>query len=368
MPVDVDRRQSGNGARRDRSNLLSTKQETKSSARKSHNGKLAEPADKLVEYYREMMRIRVFEEQTVRAYRQGLAGGYLHVYEGMEATAVGWLTSIAPGDPVITAYRDHGHALTLGCDPVAVLAEIMGRSRGLSGGKGGSMHLYSKEHNFYGGWGIVGGHIPLGVGLSFATKYKGGNEVTHCFFGDGAANAGVVYEVLNMASLWDLPVILIIENNEFAMGTRLEYHAADPELHRRAEGFNVEHERIDGMDVLALRKDAKRIIDRVRKTQRPYLVEIMNYRFAGHGAADNDQNLYRSPEEVERARKRDPLHLLGSYLTDHGVLSDKELDKLHEDIEAEMNDVFEKASQSPKPEPEAVYENVYSDMSPEKGH
>ncbi|MBA3725614.1 MAG: pyruvate dehydrogenase (acetyl-transferring) E1 component subunit alpha, partial [Armatimonadetes bacterium] len=283
-------------------------------------------------------------------------------------TAVGWLSCINKGDPVITAYRDHGHALYLGCDPIATMAEIMGRSGGMSRGKGGSMHLYSKKHNFFGGWGIVGGHVPLGVGLAFGTKYKGGDEVTHCFLGDGAANAGVVYEVMNMASLWDLPVILIIENNEFAMGTRLEYHAADPEMHKRAEGFNMEHERIDGMDILALRKDGKRIIDRVRKTQRPYLVEIMNYRFAGHGAADNDQGLYRSPEEVERAKQRDPLHLLGSYLVEHGVLSQKELDNMREQAEAEMEAVYEKASQSPKPDPEEVYNDVYSDMIPEPGH
>jgi pyruvate dehydrogenase E1 component alpha subunit len=248
------------------------------------------------------------------------------------------------------------------------MAEIMGRSDGYSKGKGGSMHLYSAEHNFYGGWGIVGGHTALGAGLAFGTKYKGGDEVTHCFLGDGAANAGVMYEVMNMASLWDLPIVFIIENNEFAMGTRLEYHAADPELHKRAEGFNMEHERIDGMDVLQVRKDAQRIIARVRKTQRPYVVEIMNYRFAGHGAADNDQGLYRTPEEVERARKRDPLHLLGDYIVKQGGISQGELDKIRENAEIEMEGVYEAASQSPKPDAAEVYTDVYSDMSPEEGH
>lgn len=347
---------------------MSPRPAAKTTRKPASNGKLIEPAKNLLHYHREMLRIRVFEDQTLRAYRAGLAGGYLHVYTGMEATGVGWLSCIQKGDPVITAYRDHGHAMYLGCDTVEIMAEIMGRSDGMSRGKGGSMHLYSKEHAFFGGWGIVGGHVPLGVGLAFGTKYKGGDEVTHCFYGDGAANAGVVYEVMNMAALWDLPVIFIIENNEFAMGTRLEFHAADPELHKRAEGFGMEHERIDGMDVLALRKDAKRIIDTVRKTQKPYVVEIMNYRFAGHGAADNDQSLYRTEKELERAKKRDPIALIEGYMLEHGVVTEKDLEKVKLEIEAEMEEVYEKAAASPKPDPEEVYSDVYSDMIPEKGH
>lgn len=342
---------------------------TQHQARQPANGaQLSESADDIIHYYTEMVRIRAFEDQCVRAYRAGLAGGYLHVYIGMEATGVGWLSCIKEGDPVITAYRDHGHALYLGCDAVACMAEVMGRSGGLSRGKGGSMHLYSKDHNFFGGWGIVGGHTALGAGLAFGTKYKGGDEVTHCFLGDGAANAGVMYEVMNMASLWDLPVIFIIENNEFAMGTRLEYHAADPELHKRAEGFNMEHERIDGMDILEVRKNARRIIERVRKTQRPYLVEIMNYRFAGHGAADNDQSLYRTEDEVDMAKKRDPIALLETHIEENGILDKKGLEKIRSDAEDEMERVYEEASNSPKPEPHEVYSDVYSDMSPEEGH
>jgi len=348
--------------------VLSSRPAAKTSRKSATNGKLIEPAESLLHYHREMLRVRVFEDQSTRAYRQGLAGGYLHVYTGMEATAIGWLSCIEQGDPVITAYRDHGHALYLGCDPFQVMAEIMGRADGMSRGKGGSMHLYSKEHSFYGGWGIVGGHIPLGTGLAFGTKYKGGKEVTHCFYGDGAANAGVVYESMNMAALWDLPIVFIIENNEFAMGTRLEYHAADPEMHKRAEGFGMEHERIDGMDVLAVRKDAKRIIDKVRKTHRPYLVEIMNYRYAGHGAADNDQSLYRTEKELEMARKRDPIEHIEQYMIEHGVVTEKELEKIRLEIEVEMEDVFDRASKSPKPDPEEVYSDVYTDMLPEKGH
>ncbi|MCW5947775.1 MAG: pyruvate dehydrogenase (acetyl-transferring) E1 component subunit alpha [Fimbriimonadales bacterium] len=322
----------------------------------------------LEHFYREMLRIRVFERFSEQAYRAGLAGGYLHVYSGMEATAIGWLSCIEKHDPVITAYRDHGHALYLGCDATACMAEIMGRSGGLSRGKGGSMHLYSAEHNFYGGWGIVGGHTALGVGLAFGTKYQGSDAVTHCFFGDGAANAGVLFEVMNMASLWDLPVIFIIENNEFAMGTRLEYHAAETELHKRAEGFGMEHERIDGMDVLEVRQHARRIIDRVRKTSRPYFLEIMNYRFAGHGAADNDQSLYRTPEELERAKKRDPILLLENHMRKNNVMTDEKMEAIQAEVEEEMEKVYADAAASPKPDPEEVYTDVYTDMLPEKGH
>lgn len=333
------------------------------------NGHLrAETRETLLEDYRWMARIRTFEEQTVRAYRSGLAGGYLHVYTGMEATAIGWLSCIQKDDPVITAYRDHAHALYLGMDPVACMAEIMGRSGGPSKGKGGSMHLYDAANNFYGGWGIVGGHTPLGAGLAFAIKYRGGDQVAHCFLGDGAANAGVFFEVLNMASLWDLPVIFIIENNEFAMGTRLEFHAADPELHKRAEGFNMHHERIDGMDVLAVRRDAGRIISQVRDTSRPALIEIMNYRYAGHGAADNDQSLYRTQQEVDLALKRDPIARLRNLLSDKFGVAQSDFDKIHQEAEAEMELVYETASQSPKPGPDEVYSDVYTDMEPERGH
>jgi pyruvate dehydrogenase E1 component alpha subunit len=343
---------------------LSTSSKSK---RKAGGGE--ESREQLEHFYREMVRIRVFEGFSEMAYRAGLAGGYLHVYTGMEATCVGWLSAIDRKiDPVITAYRDHGHALFLGCDATACMSEIMGRSGGMSKGKGGSMHLYSAEHNFYGGWGIVGGHTALGAGLAFGTKFRGSNAVTHCFYGDGAANAGVLYEVMNMAALWDLPCIFICENNEFAMGTRLEYHAADPELHKRAEGFGMEHERIDGMDVLQVRRDAMRIIERVRKTSQPYLVEIMNYRYAGHGAADNDQSLYRTPDEVERNKKRDPIARLEALMLERNVMTEEMMEAIRAEVDEEMEAVYHAASNSPKPEPSEVYSDVYTDMTPEMGH
>lgn len=320
-------------------------------------------------YYRQMLQIRAFEVRCNQIYRTGKAGGYLHVYIGMEATGVGWLNSLRLGwDYVITAYRDHAQPLIMGSDPVKCMAEIMGRSDGLSRGKGGSMHLYDIEKGFFGGWGIVGGHIPLGAGLAFGSKYKGEDRVTLCFLGDGAANAGVVYETLNMAALWDLPVIFIVENNEFAMGTRLEYHAADTRLYKRGEPFGMPCERLDGMDVLQVRQDAQRIIDWVRENQKPYFVEVMNYRFAGHGAADNDRQLYRTKEEEEEAAKRDPIKRLEAYLLANKVMTEEKMEALQEEAEAWADHVLEEADKSPFPDDHEVYDNVYSDMLPEQGH
>jgi pyruvate dehydrogenase E1 component alpha subunit len=328
----------------------------------------ASPAE-LETYYREMLYIRHFEEKCNFAYRQGKAGGYLHVYIGMEPLAVGWMNSIRKGyDHVITAYRDHGHALLLGSDPVAVMAEIMGRSGGLSRGKGGSMHLYDIEKGFYGGWGIVGGHVAMGAGLAFSAKYRNEDRVTLCYLGDGASNAGVWFETLNMSGLWDLPVVFIIENNEFAMGTRLEYHAADTELWKRGVPFGIKSERIDGMDVLQQKVDAQRIIDYVRKEQKPYVVEVMTYRFAGHGAADNDRQLYRTKEEEEHAMLRDPIKLLEKYLKDNNVMNHETMEAIEEETIKEVERIYEAADASPFPELPEVYDNVYSDMRVEEGH
>lgn len=329
---------------------------------------VASPAQ-LEEFYRQMVYIRHFEEKCNFAYRQGKVGGYMHVYIGMEATAVGWNAALRDNwDYVMTAYRDHPQPLLMGSDPVAVMAEIMGRQGGLSQGKGGSMHIYDIEKNFFGGWGIVGGHTALATGLAFAAKYRGEDRVTVCYLGDGAANAGVFFESLNMAGLWDLPIIYIIENNEFAMGTRLEYHAADTELWKRGLPFDMDCERVDGMDVLQVYQDATRIIDRCRKSSRPQLIEIMNYRFAGHGAADNDRRLYRTEEEENAAAKRDPIPRLEKILIERNIMSREKMEAIDEEIQAQVEDIYAKADASPFPDPAEVYDNVYSDMEPEKGH
>lgn len=325
--------------------------------------------EKLKEYYRQMLFIRRFEEQCNRYYRQGKIGGYMHTYIGMEATAIGWLDALNVGeDYVITAYRDHAHPLLMGTDPVAVAAEIMGRAGGTCGGKGGSMHIYDAARRFYGGWGIVGGHTPLGAGLAFAAKYRKEDNIAVCFLGDGAANAGVFFEAMNMCGLWDLPIVFIIENNEFAMGTRLEYHAAVTELHTRGAPFDLKHERLDGMDVVQVREDAGRVVEDVRKNSQPYLLEIMNYRFEGHGAADNDRQLYRTKEEEKEAEQRDPLPRLEKILTSKKVMTKKAMEELQAEIKEETKEIWKKADESPYPDLDEVYTHVYSDMMPERGH
>lgn len=337
-------------------------------AKQAEKKNLELPAE-LEQFYRDMLFIRHFEEKCNMAYRQGKAGGYMHVYIGMEALAVGWLSAIRKGhDYVITAYRDHAHALLLGTNPVSVMAEIMGRKAGTAGGKGGSMHIYDPKNGMFGGWGIVGGHVPIGAGLAFASRYRGDDRVTLNFLGDGAANQGVVYETLNMASLYGLPCIFIIENNEFAMGTRLEYHASDPELWKRGLPFNIKCERIDGMDVLQMRKDAERIVDWVRKEGRPYLVEVMTYRFSGHGAADNDRQLYRTKEEELENMKRDPIKRLEQVLIERNVANEEKLEAIDAEISEIVEKIYEQADASPFPDPDEVYDNIYSDMTPDKGH
>lgn len=338
---------------------------------------MAKPAEKhrtetpaqLEHYLRELLFIRHFEEKCNFAYRAGNAFGYMHTYIGMEALAVGFLNAIRRGDDyVITAYRDHPHALLLGVDPVKVMAEIMGRSGGTSRGKGGSMHLYSKENNFFGGWGIVGGHVPLGTGLAFSSWYRDDDKVTLCFLGDGAANAGVVYESLNMAGLWDLPCIYVIENNRFAMGTRLEYHAADTELWKRGHAFDIKSERIDAMDVLETARDAQRIVDWVRKNKKPYFVEAMCYRYVGHGAADNDRQLYRTKEEEADYAKQDPVKRLEAALIERNVMTHEKIEAIEADILKDIDRIYEQALASPDPDPAEVYDHVYTDLETERGH
>jgi pyruvate dehydrogenase E1 component alpha subunit len=330
---------------------------------------MTETAAELKQHLRDMLYIRHFEEKCNVVYRMGKAGGYMHVYIGMEALAVGWMRAIRPGyDYVITAYRDHAHALLLGTPPEAVMAEIMGRSLGTAGGKGGSMHIYDPKNGMYGGWGIVGGHVPLGAGLAFAAAYRNEDRVCVNFMGDGANNQGVVFETYNMAALWNLPCIFIIENNEFAMGTRLEYHAADPELWKRGLPFGIRSERVDGMDVVAMKNYAQELVEWVRVNQKPAIVEVMTYRYSGHGAADNDRQLYRTKEEEELAWARDPIARLKTQMIQMGALSEDEYQKLDEELIEEVERIYQLADASPHPSPDEVYDNIYSDMTPEKGH
>lgn len=336
---------------------------------KSNSSTLPYSKSQCEQFLREMLWIRHFEEKCNVAYRNGKAGGYLHVYIGMEPLCVSWLNAIKKGyDYVITAYRDHGHALLLGSDPVATMAEIMGRQGGLSKGKGGSMHLYDIEKGFFGGWGIVGGHTALGGGLALAAKYRGEDRVTLCYLGDGAANAGVFFETLNMCGLWNLPIIFIIENNLYAMGTALERHAADPELHKRGFPFGIKHERISGHDLIQHNQDAERIVNWVRENQRPYVVEVMCYRNVGHGAADNDRQLYRTKEEEQQFLETDPVKVFTNYLIKNNIMTQETIEAIDSEMEQKAQQCYEDADNSPHPDPQEVYDNVYSDMTPEKGH
>jgi pyruvate dehydrogenase E1 component alpha subunit len=326
-------------------------------------------ATELEQFYRQMVYLRHFEEKCNFCFRQGKAGGYLHVYIGMEPLAVGWLNCIRKDwDYVITAYRDHGHAYILGTPVREILAEIMGRKTGTSKGKGGSMHLYDIKRNFFGGWGIVGGHTALGGGLAMAAKYRGEDRVTLCYLGDGASNAGVFFETLNMAGLYKLPIIFIIENNRYAMGTALERHAADPELYKRGIPFNMKYERVDTMDLLQTMNDAQRIIDDVRSGSGPYLVEAMTYRFSGHGAADHERILYRDRSEEEQYEKRDPIKLFEDYLDKHKIMSREKMEAIDEEAQNQVEQLYEEVDKDPFPDPQEVYDDVYSNMTPEVGH
>ncbi len=336
---------------------------------KSAPAKTTYTATELEHFYRQMVYLRHFEEKCNFCFRQGKAGGYLHVYIGMEPLAVGWLNCIRKDwDYVITAYRDHGHAYVLGTPVHEILAEIMGRKTGSSKGKGGSMHLYDIKRNFFGGWGIVGGHTALGGGLAMAAKYRGEDRVTLCYLGDGASNAGVFFETLNMAGLYKLPIIFIIENNRYAMGTALERHAADPELYKRGIPFNMKYERVDTMDLLQTMSDAQRIIDDVRNGSGPYLVEAMTYRFSGHGAADHERHLYRDKSEEEQYEKRDPIKLFEDYLDKNKIMSREKMEAIDEEAQNQVEQLYESVDKEPFPDPQEVYDDVYSDMNPEMGH
>ncbi|MBU6206717.1 MAG: pyruvate dehydrogenase (acetyl-transferring) E1 component subunit alpha, partial [Alphaproteobacteria bacterium] len=278
--------------------------------------------DQLLEFYKQMLLIRRFEERAGQLYGLGLIGGFCHLYIGQEAVAVGLQSAITPGkDSVVTGYRDHGHMLLCGIDPKVVMAELTGRAAGISQGKGGSMHMFSVEHGFFGGHGIVGAQVSLGAGLGFAHKYKGDGGIAIAYFGDGAANQGQVYESLNMAELWKLPVIFVIENNQYAMGTAIARASSEVHLYRRGESFRVPGIQVDGMDVLAVRGASEVAIDYVRSGKGPVIMEMMTYRYRGHSMSDPAK--YRSKEEVQDMREHnDPIERAKKALEAMGVGED----------------------------------------------
>ena len=316
---------------------------------------------------RQMIFIRRFEEETEREFRRGKIGGYLHVYIGQEAVATGIVSSLNQGDIVYCGYRDHAQALALGSDPGKVMAELFGKSTGVSKGKGGSMHLFDAEHGLYGGYGIVGGHLTLAVGSAYALRYQETDRIVVCYFGDGAMNIGSFHEAMNMAGLWGkegkCPIVFIIENNGYAMGTSIERHSALTDLSARVRAYNIESEKVDGQDIFAVRAAADRVVKQVRETGVPYCLEAVTYRFSGHGAADILQP-YRSKDEVEQHKHRDPINLLRAKLTEACGLTDDEVKSMEDEANDRVAKALKFAEESPAPEPRELFSDVVAEHGP----
>ena len=306
-----------------------------------------------------MLLIRRFEEKAAEMYSQGKIGGFLHLAVGMEASCVGAISTLRPDDYVIGGYREHGHYLAKGGDPSRSMAELYGRIGGMSKGKGGSMHFFDKERNFLGGTGIVGGQLPIGTGAGLAINYQGGDQVCLVFFGDGSVAQGVFHESLNLASLWRLPVIYICENNLYAMGTALNRTQAVTDLYKKADGYGMLGEQVDGMDVLAVRETVGRAVDRARREKVPTLIESRTYRFRGHSMRDPAAAVYRSREEVEEWKKSDPIVLLWDRMSREGVISDAEYKDMDKEIIQVVEEAVRFADASAQPPLEELLTDVY---------
>jgi len=307
--------------------------------------------------YREMLLIRRFEEKAGQLYGMGFIGGFCHLYIGQEAVVVGLQMCAKQGDQVITTYRDHGHMLATGMEARGVMAELTGRQGGYSRGKGGSMHMFSKEKHFYGGHGIVGASVPLGAGLAFANKYRGNDNVCWCYFGDGASNQGQVYEAFNMSELWKLPVIYVIENNRYAMGTAVERSSATTNFSQRGASFAIPGEQVDGMDVRAVKAAGERVVKWVREGNGPYILEMQTYRYRGHSMSDPAK--YRTREEVDKVREeRDPIERVRVRLLERKYASEDELKKIDASVRAIVNDAAEFAQIDPEPNPAELWTDI----------
>src|ERR671926_310076 len=303
---------------------------------------------------RSMLLMRRFEERAAEAYAMGKIGGFCHLYIGQEAVGAGAISTLRDDDYVIASYREHGQALARGISPRAVMAELFGRAYGCSRGKGGSMHLFDRNTNFLGGHGIVGAHIPIATGIGFAIKYRGGDQVCLCFFGEAAVNIGAFHEALNMAALWKLPVIYLIENNRYGMGTALERASAINDIAERACSYDMPNEVVDGQDVIAVREATLRALQRARSEHPPTLLEVRTYRFMGHSMSDAVSGTYRTKEELEEHMKRDPIMVLRSHMEQNGEWSDADMAKLDDEIRAMVEDAWNFADTSPEPPLESL--------------
>ncbi len=319
-------------------------------------------AEELEKHYRDMLLIRRFEEKAGQLYGMGLIGGFCHLYIGQEAVVVGLEAAAEDGDKRITSYRDHGHMLACGMDPNGVMAELAGRADGYSGGKGGSMHMFSREKNFYGGNGIVGAQVPIGAGLAFADKYNGNGRVTFTYFGDGAANQGQVYETFNMAALWHLPVVFVIENNHYAMGTAQKRSTSTPDIYTRGAAFGIPGETVDGMDVLAVKAAGQKAVAHCRASDGPYILEVKTYRYRGHSMSDPAK--YRTREEVQKVREeRDAIEHVRDLLLAGKHASEDDLKAIDKEIKEIVNKAADFAKASPEPDPSALWTDIYADAA-----
>jgi pyruvate dehydrogenase E1 component alpha subunit len=313
--------------------------------------------ERLKKFYRDMLLIRRFEEKAGQLYGMGLIGGFCHLYIGQEAVVVGMQATLKPEDQVITTYRDHGHMLACGMEPAGVMAELTGRSTGYSHGKGGSMHMFSREKNFFGGHGIVGANVPIGTGLAFANRYRGNGAVCLTYFGDGAANQGQVFESFNMAELWKLPVVYIIENNQYAMGTAVGRSTAEVHLYKRGAAHNIPGEAVDGMDVEAVYAAGQKAVQWARGGNGPYILEMKTYRYRGHSMSDPAK--YRTREEVQQMReKHDPIDTFGARLVRMGILKEDDLKMFDRDVRQTITRAAEFATESPEPALEELYTDI----------
>lgn len=349
---------------------MATSRETKTKKRsaaatngdKPHVAELS--PELLLQFHRKMLLVRHFEEACQTAFRQGKVGGYLHVYIGQEAIAAGLLATVQADDRVITAYRDHAHVLILGSKPNAVMAELYGKGTGLVKGKGGSMHLFDVQNHFWGGYGIVGGHIPLGVGMAYAQRYLPGNGITQLYLGDGAIHNGAFHEGANLAGLWGRqglnPCLFVLENNQYGMGTSIERATANTNLISKFDSYGIPRETVDGMDIEAVYEAAVRLTERVRESGSPFALEALTYRIAPHGAADFLEK-YRSKEEVREARKRDPIGLLETKLLDREIVSEDEIVKTHEEFQQIAAEAVKFAEESPEPSLDELLTDVYAE-------
>lgn len=315
--------------------------------------------DEYLNLYQQMVLIRLVEEQAAQLYQQGKIGGFLHLYIGQEAVSTGLISVRQPQDRVITAYRDHGVAINCGIEAKYVIAELLGKVTGTSKGKGGSMHMADVTKNFWGGHAIVGAHLPLATGLALGDVYQGNNAVTICMFGEGASNIGYFHEALNLSKVWNLPVLWVCENNQYGMGTAVERASAVLEIKQKAQGYAMQNSRVDGMNVMSVREEALKAIDKVRGGEGPYLLEAVTYRFRGHSMGDPER--YRQTEEVSFWQENDPIGIYRKILTSKRIAKKSDLDKIDQQVTMEVDEAVKFAEQSPEPNPEALFENIYAD-------